>query len=598
MDDRNDYWGRVARRRFSRRSALRGAGVAGFGLAGAALIGCGSDDDDPDPTGTPGGGGATSTGTPDGTSASATTTPEGVQRGGTLRLSLLNDPPTIDPFGNTSVSTKEFAAHAYSRLYKLGTGPDITGGEAAPVPDLAESAETDDGQHWVVRLRPGAKFHNVEPVNGREVDAEDVLLTWQDFRDPTNVNRESFAFVTDVQAVDATTVSFTLDAPSAVFLDTIADGNLLYILPKESDGGFNLAEKAIGSGPWILDRYDISQIMVWKANPDFYGDVPLVDGLEESIIPEYANRLAQFQAGNVHALGINANDVLDLRSQREDVQWRGEVSALTSIFYFNNISDPNQPWSDERIRQAVSMAIDRDALMDLAYNIKALQEAGLEVSTAWNNLIPVGHTRWWLDPQSEAQGPSAQYFVYNAEEAAKLLDSASPGGLDLKYQYTDNRYGQTFNSVAEANIGYLTEVGFRPQTEVQDYNSVYITQTSSGFFEGLAFGYETPFAEAGTYADRPFGVVDGEAIEKNRTRVVDQEILDLSRRQSRELDVDARRELLHEVQRINALHMYYIPNQAGAGTGWSAYQPEVRGIRSTRGYGDGVETRPYLWFAT
>src|SRR5690606_29762206 len=280
MDNRTNYWTRTARRRFSRRSALRGAGVAGFGLAGAALIGCGSDDDDPEATSTTAGGGA-ATGTATGTAAATETPAGGVQRGGTLRLTLLNDPPTIDPFGNTSVTTKEFAAHAYSRLYKLGTGPDISGGEAAPVPDLAESAETDDGQHWVVKLRPGAKFHNVDPVNGREVDAEDVLFTWQDFQDPTNVNRESVSYITDVQAVDASTISFTLEAPSAVFLDTIADGNLLYILPKEADGGFNLAEKAIGSGPWILDRYDISQIMVWRANPDFYGDVPLVDGLEE-----------------------------------------------------------------------------------------------------------------------------------------------------------------------------------------------------------------------------------------------------------------------------------------------------------------------------
>src|SRR5690606_15419310 len=146
MDERTNYWKRVSDRRVSRRSALRGAGVAGFGLAGAALIGCGSDDDDPEPTPTSGnGGGGAATATGPSTATGTGTATGDVQRGGTVTAALLNDPPTLDPFGNTSVTTKSMAVHAYSRLFKLGTGPEISAGEAAPVPDLAESAETEDG---------------------------------------------------------------------------------------------------------------------------------------------------------------------------------------------------------------------------------------------------------------------------------------------------------------------------------------------------------------------------------------------------------------------------------------------------------------------
>src|SRR5690606_5942229 len=124
---------------------------------------------------------------------------------------------------------------------------------------------------------------------------------------------------------------------------------------------------------------------------------PFVDGIEDAIIPEYANSLAQFRAGNLHYAGITAEDVIELRGEDPDIQWRGLLPALLSFIYFSSEEQsPGAAWHDDRFRKAVSMMTDRDALTELGYNVKALQDAGLDVSIQWNNVVPAGWGAWSL----------------------------------------------------------------------------------------------------------------------------------------------------------------------------------------------------------
>lgn len=594
-----DYWERFTpgSARVSRRAMLRGAGVAGIGLAGAALIGCGDDDDDDVAAPAPAAPAATAA------PAAADDPFPGVKRGGELVLTLTGDPPTIDPYGNNSFLTKGFAAYHYSRLFKLGTGPNISAGGAVPVPDLAESAETADGLRWVMKLKKGVKFHNLPPVDGRELTTEDIRFSYDLATSDKNLLREGLTNDIDgLEVIDDYTFAFNLKNPISTFLDVMSDGNLLWIMPFESEGAgrnaFDPKLESIGTGPWILDQYRPSVAIQRSKNPDYFIEgIPFVDGMKHVITPEYATRLAQFQAGNTTAFGSSGNDVLALRSQNPDLQWRGNVPQLVSMLYF---SDQNVPdgalWKDDRFRIAVSMSVDRNGVTDLAYNTSELKAAGLDVSEAWNNYVPAGMTRWWLDPQSADHGASGKNFNYDVAEASKMI-AAIPGATDeVTYQYTANRYGSTFNKVAEANIGFMQDIGLDIKVQVQDYSSVYITNTSNGVFDGIAFGYETPFPEVSPYMSRAFGVDEqGEPQLKNRGRIIDQDIIEITKKQAVEVDPEARRELIWEFQRINATHMYYVPNQAGAGTNFTAYQPNVRGIRQTRGYGAGVETVAHLW---
>ena len=589
-----NYW---TQHRVSRRSALRGAGIGAAGLAGAVLIGCGSDDEG-DPTATAGA--ATNTATAEATRVNETTTPQSAQikRGGTYSIGLEGDPPTINPYGNASFAGKVVAAFVYNRLYRRETFAGSDGGQTLPGPDAALSAESPDGQTWTIKLRD-MNLHDVAPVSGRKLDAEDVVFSAGLLQAEESPNRNAVLNWLKVEAPDAETVVFTLDAPSPTFIEQIADANLLFIFPKEADGGFDPATTMIGGGPWIFNEYKPSAGFKFDRNPTYWEkgedgeSLPYVDHFEYPIIPEYANRLAQFLAGNLSELAVNSEDVIGLRSDHEELQWLGQVSQLQSIFYWDNVLTTDAPYGDDRFRKAVSMSLDRDGLTDLGYNTFALRDAGLPAQLAWNNIIPAGWgDRWWLDPTSPDHGDSGKWFNYSPEEAKKLLAAMGvEDGYAIPYIYT-NRYAGAFPPIAEAHIAMLQEIGLAPATDVQDYSSLYITNTFKGDFTGMAFGYETPFPEAGSYWNRMFG---GDPA--NHSKLITDEMTDIDVRQKAELDVEARREIMHEGQRLNAEKMYYAPSQAGAGTSYRSYQPFVQGgIRDTLGYAVGAEEYMYYWF--
>ncbi|MPZ98438.1 MAG: hypothetical protein GEU80_03710 [Dehalococcoidia bacterium] len=584
MTDSSNYWSRFAGKRHSRRTVLRGAGAMGGGLLGAALIGCSDDSDDPEGT-TPAGTGTTPAGT--GT-AEASGEPK---RGGIFRSTAVSDPPTLDPYTNASVDTKSFAAHVYSRLYKIDTDPDQDPFDLLPVPDLAEGAETEDGQHWVVKLRQGAKFHNLDPVNGREVTTEDVLFSWGRLSAPESPNSTQAQEITDVQAVDDHTLQFTLVAPSPTFLETIGDANLLWIQPTEADGGFDPALTPIGSGPWILEKYEVASRRQYGRHPEYFVDgLPYMDGVEDAVIPEYANAKTQFEAGNIHNASINSQDILDMRDRDPSIQWlRSSSIGLAWMAFSGADVDPDAVWRDERFRQAVSMTLDRDGLNELAGNVSQLREAGLDASDRWNNIQPASFgSRFWLDPKSEGQGPSSQYFQYNPEEARELFDAIGLPPGAVPYLYT-SRYGTTFQSVAEAQGNMLTDGGLNVQTQVQDYSSQYITQTFLGNFSGIVYGLESSLTP-GAYVERLFGEDSA-----NHGRVRDEEITRLHEQQRVELDEEARREQIYQIQRRNGEMMFYAPAQSSSVSGWVAYQGTVRDVSRTRGYGVGTEVLAKIW---
>ena len=283
-----------------------------------------------------------------------------------------------------------------------------------------------------------------------------------------------------------------------------------------------------------------------------------------------------------------------MRKRLTKVQWLGTTNAtMYFVFFSPEDQDPKGPWRDERFRQGVSMAIDRGSLMDLQYNVSELAKAGLDVSKAWNNLLPVGYgKRFWLDPQSADQGPSAKFFNFDPKEAKKLFDAVPGSDQPFTYQYTNNGYGTIWVTYAEAIGNWLKEAGLKPQTETQDYSSKYITQTFRGNFKGVVYGIETPFPEAGSYIERMFG-----ADPANHTKYHIPEIDAINTKQKVELDPKVRTQQLYEWQRINDQHMYYVPTSGGGGTSFTAYQPTVHNMRPTRPstYGGPTEQLIYYW---
>lgn len=590
----SNYWAHARAGRLSRRSLIRGGGVAAAGLAGAALIGCGSGDEDSPatvattaaPTAAAGGGSATATAT-----AVAANQPKA---GGIFNRSASGDPANLDPYKSGAVAVKTLAAHIYSRLYRVGVEENGDPYDAPLVPDAAESAESTDGQHWTVKIKNGIKFHDIAPVSGREMTAEDVVFSYQRLVSDTSPNNSQFKFMTGMQAVDDHTLSMTLDAPSPEFFDKLTDANLLFIQPKEADGGFDPSQQPIGTGPWILKEYVPSTHTTYVKHPDYFvPGVPYMDGIEEPIIPETANMLAQFEAGNLDIGLVPADQLLDYKNRHPEFSWQpGTGNGMSWIAFSGKEASPDALWRDPRFRQGVSMAVDRDGLLNLAANSKTLLEAGFDspILTRWNNIPePCAFgPKYWLDPKAPGMGAEAAYFHHNPAEAKKMFDAIGVGNASIPYQYT-TRYSATFVLIAQAAGNMLAEAGLNLAIEEQDYNSKYITHTFLGDFQGLAYGLESTLTPGG-YAERLFGVDKA-----NHGQVHEPEMEELVTAQGRELDIEARTEIFYEMARRNAKGMYYSPAQSTSTTQWTGFSGRVHGTRRTQGYGSGTEVYAYLW---
>jgi peptide/nickel transport system substrate-binding protein len=608
MSKQGSYWRRTLEQRISRRRALQAAALGAAGLTGAAVVGCAGEEEEGEVT-------------PEATEEVQKGGPNEVVDakeekppipGGTGRGAWASDPLSLDPQRNLSWVTDYFlSAAAYSRLYKYDSGEHITKPtDYLTAPDVAESYEvTPDHLQWTFKLRPDVKFHNKPPLNGRLLVAEDVVATYRRFIEGSGPQPQPARYamilgelIDSVEAPDEQTVVFKMKVPYPPFLTTIASAQYLWILSREAvDGDIDPAKEdgVIGTGPWMLKSYEPAKAAEWLKNPDYFlvrdgVPLPYLDGYTMYVVPEYATQKAQFQAANIDALILEPKDVMDVVGSVPDCQiTRGDPMNLLNFMYFGQ-KEPN-PFKDERVRRAVSMAVDRDAILEAQYNISTLRDAGYEPTSAWHNVVPAGLTRWWLDPQSEEMGAAGQYYKYDPAEAKKLLAAAGyPDGIDTDYHFATAIYGAGFETAAEATAAYLREAGINPNVIAEPYTT-YITTIFGGGPEvsGIVFAYETPFTEVDDYLWHMYNPKGA----RNHGHLDDPDLTQMVNDQRVEADVDKRREIIWDIQRYASDKMYYVPATSAAASGYVAYQRWVRnvGVFRTASFAVYTETTMFSW---
>ena len=236
MNNTNNYWS-MRDRRVTRRKVIGTAGV--LGAVGLVGVGCGDDDDD-------------STDSVQGTPESRISTPTTKQpkRGGSLTMRVAADPPNWSVF-TASALTVPFTNLAYNKLIRLKAGAGVDPSEISLEPDLAEAMpEVPDSTTLVFKLRPGVKFQNVAPVNGRLMTAEDVKLSIEAYRsDSRSAMKADNAIIESVEVVNETTIRVKLKQPMVPLLALSAGHYGWRIIPKEMLDGDQLMTKAIGTGP-------------------------------------------------------------------------------------------------------------------------------------------------------------------------------------------------------------------------------------------------------------------------------------------------------------------------------------------------------------
>ena len=486
--------------------------------------------------------------------ASATLSPnpaaaQAPKRGGTLALRLW-DPPHWDPYLILAFKTQIPYTFTHSRLLKHKAGPAIQPGTFALEGDLAESWSQPDETTYVFKLRKGVRFHPKPPLNGRELTAEDVVYSVERFRTVKgNPQAYMLAAVDRVEALDRYTVKFTVREPFAWFLDMIANPMTLPVVAREcveKFGDLKKAEATVGTGPWMLDSYRPNVGFTLLRHPGYFlPGLPSIDRIEVTIDEDNASRLAAFLAGKYDlgwegAGAINRTDWNAVRDQLKRHRPNLRTAEYPSnVGYKVYMRTDKPPFSDVRVRRAVSHAINRQELIDAVAD-------GLG---RMNAAVPAALKEWALPVDQLGEG--ARFYKYDPAEARRLLAEAGhPRGFATAMDF--NNYGSTFmDDAIQLILKDLKAVGIDAKLNQKEYGA-YIATTVTGNYDGMYYGATTPFLDPDNYLFTNY--YPGHP--RNVAKVNDPALTDLLVRQRRTQDPAARRRIIHDIQRHIAVQQY------------------------------------------
>jgi peptide/nickel transport system substrate-binding protein len=438
VSNQDNYWTRTAGRQYGRRAILRGAAVTGAGLAGAIALACGGGSKK-STSSTSGPGQATQAAQAQANQPDALAglvgrngkNPQGETpvRGGTFVMGFTGNPVSLDPQLAVNVNTTIPASAVYSRLYRFKTSWDVAASNNKEIePDLASGYEAVDAATWTYKLRPDAKFHNVAPVNGHPVTSADIKASFTRAVAPTSATRGSLLMIdpNKIETPDANTVVFKLNYPYAPFPKAMASSIFAYILPREAtEGGFEAAKKMIGSGPFMMESYTPDVSLIFKRNPEWYEKGrPYIDGVKVAIVPDPAQRMAQFTAGNLDYLQVpTPNDVPSMIQQNPKAEVVRNVANANGIMYFQ-LLDQNSIFQDIRVRQAASLAADRGAYGKAHFGEKYLR--------TFNVNPDFGK---WVISWDELPQETKQFYDADLAKAKQLMEAAGGNKLSIKMVY-------------------------------------------------------------------------------------------------------------------------------------------------------------------
>jgi dipeptide transport system substrate-binding protein len=344
----------------------------------------------------------------------------------TLTFCSAGTPEGFDPAPFTTAGTFDAAAQIYDRLVSFEPGT------TRPAPGLAERWDVSpDGLRYTFHLRPGVKFHSTAGfAPTRDLNADDVIFSLErqmrtdnpwygyaggawPYAEGLSLGARIKEFVRD----DDLTVSVVLERPDAT-LPAVLALDFAAILSKEyadrlvAEGRMErLGTQPVGTGPFRLGGMNGDGRVRFMANDAYWGGRPKLDELDFLLVPDPRERLSKLRAGECQvAADLEPAAVAEARKEAS-LSVSGAPALDLAYLAFNTTL---KPFDDAGVRRALSMAIDRQAIVDTVYGGEALAARG-----------PLPPAVWAADK-------SAAAIRHDPETAMRLLADAGVNGLTLR----------------------------------------------------------------------------------------------------------------------------------------------------------------------
>ena len=393
-------------------------------------------------------------------------------------------------------------------------------------PSLAESwTVSRDQLSYEFKLREGLKFHNGDPFT-----ADDVKFSFH--RAKGKILHDK---VKEVTVVSPSRVRFTLHEPWPDFMSfygTVVSG-AGWIVPRkyvEQVGSDGFKKHPVGLGPYKFVSHAPGIELVMEAFEGYWRKVPSVKRIVFKSVPEPTTRLAMVKRGEVDIAYLL--DAPQAQEVKRDPNLRLAFSGGIAVFFLDFLEqwDPRSPWSDKRVRQAASLAIDRKALSE-AETLGASKPAGNYIPRRFDFALAIEP-----DP-------------YDPAKAKKLLAEA---GYPNGFESADLHQLPPYFSLGEAIVSYFGQVGIRMRMRPMERAAYYtalgtkklkgVCVCTSALYGNAASRMSEVIPSDGTYAYGGYPDID-----------------ELYRAQARETDRKKREAILHRIQQLIAERVRVAP---------------------------------------
>ncbi|MCR4264572.1 ABC transporter substrate-binding protein [Nitratireductor sp. ZSWI3] len=369
----------------------------------------------------------------------------------TLRMAWSQDATGLDPHKQTAFSSLRLLELIYEPLVRLDDALKI-------VPALAQSWEfSQDSKTLTFKLDPDATFQNGDKVTSADVKASFERLMAEETGAAARAN---FLSIASIDTPDETTVVFNLSQPDVPLLTAMTNINAAVVPASEIAAG-TIGTKAIGSGPFKLDKWEPNAKEVLSANKDWAGGETSIDGIDISVLPDETAILAALRAKQVDFALIN--DPLVATLVPNEAGLRLDRTPVLN-YHVLQLNPSRTPMTELGVRQAISCAVDRQDVLDTA-------------------LLGEGKVTGPLTMPAYAIDPS-QLFCYERDlDKAKQL-MADAGYADGFSATVIAATGEPPTAAAEAQVlqSQLAEIGIKLDIKLMELN-VYVDTWLKGDFD-------------------------------------------------------------------------------------------------------------------